>query len=187
MHSQWVLLSAYACMGFPDSSLGKESACGTGDTDSIPGSGRCPGEGIGYPLQYSWASLVAQLGKNLPAMWETSVQSLSWEDPLEKGKATHSSILGLPWWLSWERIRLQCGRPGFDLWVGKIPWRRERLPTPVFWPGEFYGLYSPFTEQNYHPGKFLHASCQSILIPRPRGTAVLISHSVHASEEGFCS
>ena len=48
------------------------------------------------PLQYSWASLVAQTVKNLPAMWETWVRSLGWEDPLEKGKATHSSILGLP-------------------------------------------------------------------------------------------
>ena len=53
----------------------------------------------GYPLQYSWASLVAQLVKNLPAMQETWVQSLGWEDPLEKGKATHSSILAwrIPW------------------------------------------------------------------------------------------
>ena len=59
----------------------------------IPGSGRSPGEEIGYPLQYSWASLVAQLVKNLPAMRESWVQSLGWEDPLEKGKATHSSIL----------------------------------------------------------------------------------------------
>ena len=59
----------------------------------IPGSGRSFGEGIGYPLPYSWASLVAQLVKNLPAMWETWVRSLGWEDPLEKGKATHSSIL----------------------------------------------------------------------------------------------
>ena len=47
-------------------------------------------------------------------------------------------------WLSWLRIHLQCGRPGFDPWVWKIPWRRERLPTPVFWPGEFHGLYSPW-------------------------------------------
>ena len=47
-------------------------------------------------------------------------------------------------WLSWYRICLQCRRPGFDPWVGKIPWRRESLPTPVFWPGEFYGLYSPW-------------------------------------------
>ena len=59
----------------------------------IPGSGRSPGEGIGYPLQYSWASLVAQLVKNLPARQETWVRSLGWKDPLEKRKATHSSIL----------------------------------------------------------------------------------------------
>ena len=70
----------------------------------IPGSGRSPEEGIGYPLQYSWVSLMTQLVKNLPAMQETWVQSLGWEDPLEKGKA----------------------------------------PTPVFWPGEFHGLYSPW-------------------------------------------
>ena len=69
----------------------------------IPGLGRSTGEGIFYPLHYSWASFVAQLVKNPPAMWET------WFDP----------------------------------WVGKIPWRKERLPTPVFWPGEFHGLYSP--------------------------------------------
>ena len=65
----------------------------------IPGSGKSAGEGIGYSLQYSWASLVAQLVKNLPAMQETWIQSLGWEDPLEKGKATHSSILAwrIPW------------------------------------------------------------------------------------------
>ena len=65
----------------------------------IPGSGRSTGEGIGYPLQYSWVSLVAQLVKNLPAMWETQVRPLGWEDPLEKGTATHSSILAwrIPW------------------------------------------------------------------------------------------
>ena len=63
------------------------------DPGWIPGSGRSPGEGIGYPLQFSWASLVAQLVKNPPAMQETWVRSLGWEDPLEKGKGTHSSIL----------------------------------------------------------------------------------------------
>ena len=61
---------------FPDSSVGKESTCNAGDPGSILGSGRSPGEGIGYPLQYSWASLVAQLVKNPPAMQETWVQSL---------------------------------------------------------------------------------------------------------------
>jgi len=91
-------------LGFPDSSVGKESTCNAGDPSLIPGSGRSTGEGIGYPFQYSWASLVAQLVKNL----------------------------------------LQCGRPEFNPWVGKIPWRRERLPTPVFWTGEFHGLYSPW-------------------------------------------
>ena len=91
-------------MGFPGSSSSKEPACNAEDPSSIPGLGRSPGEGIGYLLQYSWASLVAQLVKNLPAMQETWVQS----------------------------------------WVGKILWRRERLPTSVFWPGEFHGLYSPW-------------------------------------------
>ena len=85
--------------GFPGSSAGKESASNAGNPSSIPGLGRSPGEGIGYPLQYSWASLVAQLVKNPPAMQETWVQSLGWEDPLEKGKATHSSIVAwrIPW------------------------------------------------------------------------------------------
>ena len=96
----------YSVKGSPDSSVGKESTCNAGDPSSISGSGRFAGEGIGYPLQYSWTSLVAQLVKNLPATWER--------------------------------------RPGFDSWVGKIPWKRERLPIPVFWPGEFYGLYSPW-------------------------------------------
>ena len=69
--------------GFPDTSVGKESDCNAGDTSLIPGSGRSPAEGIGYPLQYSWASLVAQLVKNPPAMWETWIQSLGWDDPLD--------------------------------------------------------------------------------------------------------
>ena len=90
-------------MGFPDSSVSKESTCNAGDPSWISGSGRSDGEGIGYPLQYSWASLVAQL-VNCP----------------------------------------QYGRPGFDPWVGKIPWRSDRLPTPVFWPEEFHGLYNPW-------------------------------------------
>ena len=80
-------------MGLPDSSVAKQSACNAGDSGSIPGSGRSAGEGIGYPLQYSWASLVTQLVKNLPTMQETWVLSLGWEDSLEKGKATHFSIL----------------------------------------------------------------------------------------------
>ena len=88
--------------GFPSSSAGKQSACNAGDPSLILGVGRSAGEGIGYPLQYSWSSMVAQLVKNLPAVWETWIQTLGWEDPLEKGKS---------------------------------------LPTSVFWPGEFHGLY----------------------------------------------
>ena len=64
--------------GFPDSSVGKESACKARDPGLIPGLGRFPGEGIGYPLQFSWASLVAQLVKNLPAMRDAWVRSLRW-------------------------------------------------------------------------------------------------------------
>ena len=100
---------------FPSSIAAKESACNAGDPSSIPGSGRSPGEGLGYPLQYSWASLVAQLVKNLPAMQETWVWSLGWEDPLDKGTVTHSSVLAwrIPWTVacgvvlkSWTRLSL---------------------------------------------------------------------------------
>ena len=86
-------------------SAGKESPCNAGDPRLIRGLGRSPGEGIGYPLQYSWASLVAQMVKNLPVM----------------------------------------RRPGFDPWLGKIPWRRAWQPTPVFLPGR-----SPWTKK---PGR----------------------------------
>ena len=78
----------------------------------ISGSGRSSGEGIGYPLQYSWASLVAQLVKKTPAMLETWVQSLGWEDPLEKGKATHSSILA--WKISWTVKPMSSQRAGHN-------------------------------------------------------------------------
>ena len=86
-------------MGFPGSSAGKESACNAGDPGSIPGSARSSGEEIGYLLQYSWASLVVQLVKNLLAMQETPVQFLGQENPLEKGMDTHYSILAcrIPW------------------------------------------------------------------------------------------
>ena len=86
---------------FPGSSAGKEATCNAGDPGSTPGSGRSPGEGVGYPLQYSRASLVAQMVKNPPAVRETWVQSLGWEDPLEDGMATHSSIFA--WTISMNR------------------------------------------------------------------------------------
>ena len=95
-----IILYTILFFNFTGSSAGKEPACNAGDPGSILGSERSTGEGIGYPLQYSWASLVAQLVKKLPVTWK------------------------------------------FTLWFGKIPWRRERLPTPVFWPGEFHGQSS---------------------------------------------
>ena len=100
----WYVFSPH---GLLESSAGKESSCNAGDPGLIPGSVRSPGEEIGYPLQYSWASLMAQMVKNLPAMWETWVRSLGQEDPLEKGMAIHSSILA--WRISWaeEPGRLQ--------------------------------------------------------------------------------
>ena len=80
-------------MSFPGSSASKESVCKAGDPGLISGSGRSPGEGICYPLQYSWTTLVAQVVRNLPVMQETWVQSLGGKDPLEEEMATHSSIL----------------------------------------------------------------------------------------------
>ena len=98
--SIWNKANSPLHQGFPDSSAGKESACNAANPGLISGFGRSPGEGIGYPLQYSWASLVAQLVKNLPAMRETWLWFLDWEDPLEKGKAAHSSIL--VWRILWS-------------------------------------------------------------------------------------
>ena len=93
VHTDKAMVFPIAMNGFPDSSVGKESTCNAGDPSLIPGSGRSPGEGLGYLRQYSWTSLVVQLVKNPPAMREAWVQSLGWEDTLEKGTVTHSSIL----------------------------------------------------------------------------------------------
>ena len=86
-------------MGFPGSSDDKESTCKAGDPDLIPGSGRSPGEGIGYLLQYSWTSPVTHTVKNPPAMRETWVQSVGWEDSLKKRMATYPCIFAwrIPW------------------------------------------------------------------------------------------
>ena len=77
----------------PDSSAGEESVGNAGDSSLISGSGRSPGEGTGYPFQYSWASLVAQTVKNVSAIQDTWVPSTHWENPLENGMTTDSSIL----------------------------------------------------------------------------------------------
>ena len=110
-HQQGFLSPTFLFLAFSDCSVGKESAYNAGDSSLIPGSGRSTGEGIGYPLQYSWIypiqySLMAKLVKSLPAMRETWVRSLGWEDPLEKGKATHSSTLA--WRILWTVQSMGC-------------------------------------------------------------------------------
>ena len=112
-------IHAVACVGiffllkgFPDISVGKESACNAGDPGSIPGSAKSTGEEIGYPLQYFGASLMTQLVNNPPAMRETRVRPLGWEDPLEKGTATHSNILA--WRISWTVQSLELQRVEHD-------------------------------------------------------------------------
>ena len=97
--------------GFPDSSVGKESTCNAGDPGLISGLGRSPGEAIGYPLQYSWDSIVAQLVKNLPAMWETWIRSLGWEDPLE-GKGYPLQYSGLENSMNCEVPRVTTSQTG---------------------------------------------------------------------------
>ena len=109
-------------MGFPGSWAGKESACSAGDPGSIPGSGRPPGERTGYPLQSSGASLVAQTVKNMPAMQETWVRSLGWEDPLEEGMEAHFYIL------AW-RIPMKRSLVGYSPRGHKESDTTERLST----------------------------------------------------------
>ena len=136
-------------MGFPSGSAGKESACNVGDLGSIPGLGRSPGEGRGYPLQYSWASLVARLVKNLPAMWGTWVRSLGWEDQQEKGKAIYSSILAwrIPWTvqsIGSQRIRARLSNFHFHTYsvrTGHTGWLRGSRDSET-WPHSAAALTS---------------------------------------------
>ena len=121
-------------LGFPNSSVGKEPTCNAGDPGSIPASGSYTGEGIGYPLQYSQASLVAQLVKNLPAMWETWVRSLGWEDPLEKGTTTHSSIL--VWRIPWTTVH---GVAKSWTWLSDFHFHFTFPSCSGIWP--IFGIY----------------------------------------------
>ena len=99
------------------------------------------GEGNGNPLQCSCLENPRDGG----AWWAAIYGVAQSRTRLKRLSSSSSSPLwACPVALSWERIRLQCERPGFDPWLGKIPWRRERLLTPIFWPGEFHGLYSPW-------------------------------------------
>ena len=82
--------------------------------------------------------------KSIPSSGKSMCQSCTQDGAQFLGLMISFTKFGLPWWLSWWRIRLQFGRPGFDSWAEKSPWRRERPPSPVFWPKEFHGLYSPW-------------------------------------------
>ena len=122
------LLSGH--VGSPEGSAGKESTCNAGDPGSIPVWRRSSGEGIGYPLQYSWTSLGAQLVKNLPAMQEIWLWSLGWEDLLEKGKATHSNILAWrnPWTVqSRGSQRVRHDWATFIFWASSLSWSSPAL------------------------------------------------------------
>ena len=99
-------------MGFPDSSISKESTWNAGDPSSIPGSGRSAGERIGYLFQYPWASLVAQLVKNLPVMWETWVWSLKTKKKKKKIPAVKVTLGN---WLACYRVG---NRVGIFTWYG---------------------------------------------------------------------
>ena len=143
--------------GFPDSSVGKESTCNAGDLGLIPGLGRSPGEGIGYPLQYSCASLVVELVKNPPSMQETWVQSLGWEDPLEKGKDIHSSILAgrIPWTGEVHRVP-KSWTPLSDfhfhlLWTATLWTVAHQASLPMDFPGKNIWVCSHFFLQGIFP------------------------------------
>ena len=112
-------------LGFFGSSAGKKSTCNAGDSSSIPGLGRSPGEGKDYPLPYSWASLVAQMVKNPPPIWETWVWSLDWEDSLEEVMETHISILA--WRIPMDRGAWQVTVHGYS--PGYSPWGHKELDT----------------------------------------------------------
>ena len=124
--------------GFPDCSVGKESTCNAGDPGSILGSERSAREGIGHPFQYTWASLVAQLVKNLPAMRETWVWSMGWEVPLEKGNTTYSSILAwkIPWTVQSMGSQSQTWLCDFHFTSHLCEWTMRKLkliPSEVKW------------------------------------------------------
>ena len=110
-----------------------------------------------FLLAVEWASLVAQLVNNLPAMQETPVQLLGWEDPLEKIQAQYSWA-SLAAQLIKKKIPLQYGRLGFNPWVGKIPWRSYPLqPLPCFI------LYFKAKLAGYP--RYLSTSCFCISVP----------------------
>ena len=130
-------------IGFPHSSVGKDSACNAGDPSSIPGLGSSPEEGIVYPLQYSWASLVARAGKE-------SADNLGDLSLIPGSESSLGEGIVYPLQYSWDSLVAQLIKnplvmrgPGLDPCVERIPWRRAWQPSPVFLPGK-----SPWTERS---------------------------------------
>ena len=133
----------------------KESACNAGDLGSITGLGRSPGEGTGYLLQYS----SPENFMDCIVLWVTKSRT----------RLSLSLYWGLPWWLRRQSIYLQCGRPRFDPWVGKILWRRKWQPTPVLLPGKSHGKrslvgYSPWGCKELDTTERVHFHFQIIYV-----------------------
>ena len=190
--------------GFASSSAGEESVCNAGDPSSIPRSGRSSGEGIGYPFHYFGASLVAQMIKNPPAMQETWVQSLGWEDPLEKGMAYPLSILASCLENSldrgaWQTVRHKCASFTFKV-KKKVHNKQGTKKSPIlkvrykfraeprkknFWC--WYGwasCLSYWTERAIYKTELLAVrfavlSCESLLIFFQRALYFTESESCH--------
>ena len=136
-------------MGFPDSWVSKESACNAGDSGSIPGLGRSPGEGNSYPLQYSGMENSMDRG----AWWAIVHKTTKSQTWLKDFHFHFKQYLGFLDSSAGKESACNVGDPGsipgFNLWVRKIPWRREWQPTPIFFPGESHGqrslaAYSPW-------------------------------------------
>ena len=145
---------------------GKEPACNARDLGLIPGLKRSPGEGNGYPRQYScldnsmdggaWHAAAHGVAKSQTRLTVTSLKPLIFPSLKKWGRESWASNPGLHLG-DQPRKGFSINIPdshhpfvsSFDPWIGKTPWRRERLPIPVFWPREFHGLYSPWGRKEW--------------------------------------
>ena len=129
-------------------------------------------KGVSLP---SW-SLDTNMGRQTGSKQPTIERIIS-------GKRKCYKESGLSLWLSWQRICLQCRKPGFNPWIRRIPWRRERLPTPVLWPGEFHGLYIPWGHKKLDTTEQLSLSlineCYHRVRERKQHGLSKIDHNLH--------
>ena len=129
----------------------------------IPGSGRSPRRGIGYPLQYSWASLAAQLVKNLPAMQETLVDSWVGKICWRRARLPTPVFLGFPCGSAGKEYARSAGDLGSIPGLGRFPGEAKGFLTAVFWPGECHGLYSPWVAKSQTKLSDFHFTIWQIL------------------------